>query len=817
MRFLRFESLIIVWAVAALLSTTGCKEDPPPDDVPEPWGEPQLWPGDDVRPELDHPFFDDHPALADLSTYATFVEGWAEDRPDHQHRGAFAVGNGKVFSLLGTADPVNTLHSLVGPVYERDGFFFGDTAITVEQDGYPAAFDREWVARVRGTAVVITRADTDGVSLYTIDFGPHPGGVADLDVPPALVRVLLVTAIDGHSHDVELVLDSYRTLAETDGLVHEQLESDGRYLGYLPWVGTLEGDGDTYRFPLGEVRPGEGNMAVLVLAAGYSLEEVAAVGDQADAATVEDWLDDTVDWWQTYSSQGVQITSDDPRIDDLHDGMRAGIRVQQSAAGAVCPMSQYTLMWLRDTIGPIKFFLRSGLHEEALSTLDYLFLCAAVRGDFSNACESGLTPDDLVQEPDWDNLGQFNGRLAAEGPSYVPLMYRDYVNFTGDMTPVEERWPYLRRALMAQQMEPDGLQTFSGDETYRVAMSAALGHDLVLMYEEDTWSANSSFLMLAAASWMAQTATELGYDEDAADFAELAALAESALETHYLQPEGHYAPFIFRDGMVPETRPFEDVNLKPLWTGVQDPQDPIALTNLQVLQEHAGRGDGTVQTPLDPAYQDALGYHVEEGIHTGMVPGYYLTTVTQLGDSQAQPAFNALHTYADTAGQYGEYMVYDDHSAFQPIYDPAGGIGDYTARHRPWEGGINIDAMLRYLAGPIVPDQGQDADMVLRPHIPNDLRSMELAHLRSGDAVGTLELVQTDQTISVHFTSETEEPFVLLVEVPIPVGATNDVEDGLDEDGDGWSTLPGGERLAHFAPVEIGALGSQWFFVEVVR
>jgi hypothetical protein len=442
-----------VLLAAAMTIATGCREDPQ-DPA---WPEPGLWPGDDVRPDLDHPFFDDHPGLTDLSLYATAVEGPVDERPDHQHRGAFAVGNGRAFSLLGTADPVNTLHSLVGPVYEREGFFFGDSAIAVEQDGQRVDFEREWVARVRGAAVVITRADTDAVSLYTVDFAPHPAGVADLDVPPMVARLVLVQVLDDAEHDVTLLLDTYRTLEQRDGLVVEALDSEGRYLGYVPWSGSLEDDGGEYSVPLGLVRPDSPGQAALALITGTSVEAVASQAAALDDASLDDWLDDTLEWWFSYSDRGVQITGDDPRYADLHDAMRVGIRVQQSAAGAVCPMSQYTLMWLRDTIGPVKFYLRSGLHDEARATLDYLYLCAAVEGDYSNACSSALSSDDLGDEPDWDALGPFSGRLAAEGPSYVPLMYRDYAAFTGDTGPVETRWAYLRRALMAQQMEPDAL------------------------------------------------------------------------------------------------------------------------------------------------------------------------------------------------------------------------------------------------------------------------------------------------------------------------------------------------------------------------
>ncbi len=795
-----------------LARAVGCSEEPQLDPpVPDP-GQPTPWSGEDQRPSLEHPFFDHVEGLDDLSLYATHVSGPVEDRPDHQHRGAFAVGNGLAFSLLGTADPVNTLHSMVGPVYERDGFFFGDLAMTLQVDGQPVAFQEEWIARVRGTAVVITRADTATHSLYTVDHAPHPAGTADLDVPPALVRLMLVTGLEGASGDVTVELDANRDPDEIDGMVVESIESDSRYRGFLPWGCELQADGNGWSIPLGTVGTGDDVRAALVLATGDSVDQLRETEALLDGASAEGWLADTLAWWAAYSGKGVQLTLGDPRVEDLYDGMRVGIRVQQSAAGAVCPMSQYTLMWLRDTIGPVRFYLRAGLHDEARAALDYLFLCAAVEGGLSNACGSGLHPDDLVEEPDWDSLGEFSGRLAAEGPSYVPLMYREFVAFTGDLEPVEQRWPYLRHAMTSQVVEEDGLQPFSGDETFRVAMSAGLGHDLSLAYEDLTWSANSAFLLAAAADWMALTATPAGHVEDVATFDDLAGEARTALADHFLQDGSHYAPFIFREGELAEERPYEDVNLKALWTGALAPDDPLALSNLAALEEAAGRDDGTVQTPLDPQYEDVLGYPVEEGICTGMVPGYYLYNLAVIGDPDGAAAFDALHAYADSAGQYGEYMLYDDLSAFQPIYDAAGGIGDYTARHRPWEGGINLDAMLVYLAGPLrLP--GEDA-LLLRPHLPNSLPSMEIAHLVAGDAAGTLAVSRDGAVLTATFASEAGAPFDARFDLPVPLDAA--AVASFDGPVPGTlTTLPGGEQAVRFDDVVVSAGETVTFTLEV--
>jgi len=765
----------------------------PAQELPEP----EYWPGDDVRPELEAGYFGDYFDQSDLSLYAGMVSGPVEERPDHQRRGAFAFGNGRAFSLIGLTDPLNTLHSPVGPVYDKGSRFFGDVALRLELDGQEVDFEEERIARVRGAGVIVTRADAAEATLYTVDFAPQFPDGDSWDVPPALVRIAVVEVHAG-SHDVVLRVDPRRAPQELEGQLVEVVSADPRYMGYLPWTGAegLTLEGETIAIPMGSLTAGASAEATLVLGTAHAVADLDPIEAEMAASSPEQWLEETLAWWSEFSARGLQLDLPDPRIVDLYDGMRVGIRVQQSAAGATCPMSQYTLVWLRDNIGPMRFFLRAGLHEEARASLDYLHLCARERGDYSNACDSGLSPDDVVDEPDWDALGTFSGRLAAEGPSYVPLMYAKYAEWTGDTQLVADRWPYLRRGLTGQQMDDQGLQPFSGDETFRTAMSAAFGYDLAYMYEDHAWSANSSFLMAAAAGWMGEMAPELGESGDVQLFADLEGRARTALSDHFALPQGHYAPFILHEEGFTEERPFEDVNLKALWTGALEPGDPTALSNLQGLRDAAGRGDGTVQSQIDGQYGEIIGYVVREGVNTGMVPGYYLWNLAAIGDPESEAAFDALHDYADPAGQYAEYMVYDDMTALSPIYDATGAIGDYTARHRPWEGGIDIDAMLYWLLG-AEPRAG--GGLTLKPRLPNGLRWMDAGPVRAGGAAGRLRLERTEEALIATFVSEAEEPFELVMSLPIPEGW--EVESG-EPAGSEWTT-PGGEQMWAFGAVDV--------------
>jgi hypothetical protein len=305
--------------------------------------------------------------------------------------------------------------------------------------------------------------------------------------------------------------------------------------------------------------------------------------------------------------------------------------------------------------------------------------------------------------------------------------------------------------------------------------------------------------MAAAARWMAQAAERLGEAEDQVAFEGLEALALGALEERYLLPEGHYSPLIWRVSGEPEPEPYEDVNLKALWAGSHGVDDQAALDNLASLRAHAGQGDGTIQSILPEPYES---FGIEQGMCTGMVPGYFLANLVAIGDTEAHLAFDALHRYADDGGQVDEYMVYDDMSALAPMYDASGLLGDFTARYRPWEGAIDADAMLLYLAGPMTSDG--TADLVLAPHLPSGLPSMALSGLTTAGAEGDLLVTHSMGSLEARFLNTGADPAIVQLDLPLPPGFGAVMAAGLDGEPAGEIiTMPGGERRARYAAVSV--------------
>ncbi|MFT5679466.1 MAG: hypothetical protein ACI8RZ_000370 [Myxococcota bacterium] len=749
-----------------------CRPDPTPQT------DPADWPGGDVRPILTHGFFDTH-NLGALSLYATCVEG--EDRPDWRHRGALAVGNGHAFALLGLADPLNTIHGMTGPTYSTGDRFFRDIAFSLQLDGEDAPMEQEWAGRPRQTGLAVTRGDVDGVSLVTVDYAPR---LADGSAPPVVVRELLVRSEADADVSVVILARSPTMPTLEDGHYVDALSD--RRLGLLSPDLDWQPRSDALALDLGTLAPGEERRVGVVLAVGEDADDLDALADLVAAADRDAWLSETLADWHAFSDRGLTLTAADQRWGDLVDGMRVGIRLQTTAGGGISPMSRYTRVWLRDTIGPVRFLLRAGLVDEAEAALDYLHACHVDAGDYVNSCSAVLDPEAIGEAPGWSALPDFTGRVAAEGPSYVPLAYATHAAWTGDFDRVSARWDYLSRGLLAQSISEDGLQPWSGDETFRLAMAAAFGYPLEPPLHTDAHSALSGILSAAAGDAMASLADALG--EDAAPFTGRATLARSGLAATFRQPEGHLAAISWHTegdghGMGLDARPYEDVALHTVWSGAQAPDD-AAMAELDAYRSVAGQGDGTFLSPLDPMYSGLLNLDIEQGVFSGMLPGYALFTLNALGDMESEGAFNAVHRFVDTTGQLTENIVYDDASALHILYDATGSLSDISARYRPWEGGIVLDAVLSYLLG--VEPEG-DGVVRLRPHLPNGQPWMTAEGLVVGDSVFDLH-VEPDR---ITVTAVTDVVVVL--------------ESGWEQDGAESMTLPGGEPLWRAAPVPLSA------------
>jgi hypothetical protein len=107
--------------------------------------------------------------------------------------------------------------------------------------------------------------------------------------------------------------------------------------------------------------------------------------------------------------------------------------------------------------------------------------------------------------------------------------------------------------------------------------------------------------------------------------------------------------------------------------------------------------------------------------------------MTVLGHPVAYAAFNMVRQSLDTSGNLQEYMILDDHAGLTLAYQPDGKHepSDYTAKYRPWEGGIVLDAVMQFLFG-FEPDANVGR-IDLRPHLPNGWPAMTATGLRAKD------------------------------------------------------------------------------------
>jgi len=675
---------------------------------------PELWPNPDTAlPQAQ--YFTERDWLLDLSTW--WGEGCGRGEPDNARwMGDFGTGNGHVFALSGYACPLNTLHTMVGPDYQQESAFFRDTSVQAALGAEPVTVRDGRMFRVRRTAILVSSERADDLHLYTVTFAVQ-GADRDDPVNRAIIRVAVV---------VNCTFDTIQDVRLLTGDGTTTREGRDRTL-----VALAPDAADPGAVSLGDLAPGEEKTAVFAYVMSVGGEGEPETIAALRAAGADRLLENTRDRWFKRLQNAAVLESPDPRVDDLLENMLVTVLTQQTYLGGVSPMSRYTLMWIRDTAGAVRFFARMGLLEEARAMLDYYHLGAVMRGDIGNALDLDYDPETPPPEPDWASMPPFSGRCEGETPSYLPLMAHWYTRASGDTSLLASQTGFLKRALLAQNISEEGLIPFSGDETYRGAMGLALGLAIEHDYVGCCKSANSSFLFTASARALACELEALGNTDDPPVLREKAALVLEAADSHYWRDDEMYAPFLDESDPANLPVPFEDVSTKPLWTGCLTPDDPRAQTNLENVIALKGTEDGFLQTPLHPDYDNYLELDIHAGVYTGMMPGYYLYNLALTDHPEGESAFNALQLAASPSGNFAEYQIYDDHSALQVIYEHGGTLGDLTARYRPWEGGISIDAMVFYLTG-FEPD-APDGTIKLAPRLPNLWPRMSWTGLRVGD------------------------------------------------------------------------------------
>ncbi|MEM2914915.1 MAG: hypothetical protein QXH91_05915, partial [Candidatus Bathyarchaeia archaeon] len=484
---------------------------------------------------------------------------------------------------------------------------------------------------------------------------------------------------------------------------------------------------------VGDLLPQQEYLTLYVFAFGKSLDEALNNWLFAVSQNFHQILDDTYSWWLADSLNGAQVITSSERFDDLIEGLRTTIRVQQTYLGAVSQMSEYSLTWTRDIIGPALFLTLLGRFDEYKKMIDYYWYGVLISGNIRNAMPLDLDITSVPPQPDWDSLPELSGRTAAETPSYIVWQYKLYYLATGDFQPIEERYGMLKHCIIHQAFREGGLLPFSGDETFRNIMMVAFGHPLNSVYEDMFYSANSSFLFVPAAEFMRDVAIKLGKTEDAELFDELAKMVRTKAEKYYWMEDGKfYSPAVWIDSLIPLDKPYEDVATQPLWTGYLSPDNPQAKENLLTLMNMLGYPDGTVQSPPAPEYQflvDLL--NIKEGVATGMTYGYYLDNLARVDHPMAEISFLSFDKIFNDTGNTDEVIIHDDFSRFAYFFEPFGFVCDLTARYRTWEGGIDGTALLRYLFG--LEQYAPDNKIKIAPHLPRGWDKASFLNGRVGD------------------------------------------------------------------------------------
>jgi hypothetical protein len=306
------------------------------------------------------------------------------------------------------------------------------------------------------------------------------------------------------------------------------------------------------------------------------------------------------------------------------------------------------------------------------------------------------------KQVDWDRVEV----PPSEVPSWIVLMHFWYWRVTRDHDLIVAHKPLLERCLRGQRRVDDVLLPFHGDETWLHGAFYSLWPDRVpdgRFIADDQWQGRSAFSFAAGVQYLlciqALGEMENGIDEalhpekyegdggkDPAKKPGQRYLARSftfmqALEKAYwIEDLGMFAPALSPLTRQHHRQPYADVNLMPLWLGWTFPTGEKSRDNLKNTLARTWLRDGRIgQTPTT-------------GYACGHTQGKFVVALTERDAKDRLDAVDALLKMAEPAGEWGE--VYDDNGRPVAAYD-----AQWPNRCRPWESGINLDALLVALTG----------------------------------------------------------------------------------------------------------------------
>lgn len=669
-------------------------------------------------------FLKENAWLMNKSRWSLHVDTSKQKLP-RSRLGAFAVGNGYAFTLIGLNQPLNTLHGMTGPTYSSP--FFGDEWIEVSADGEKTDLPKQRIWLARGTAVVVTQEKNDQIELYTVNFAP-PG-------LQAIMRVLIVKNISAAAlKNVSVVCKLYGDKEETQNEMLQKRDDRLLSTGALDEKAYVENGGVV--IPFGDVAPGGEKTAVHYLILTRSDEDKTKTLSALKKERLT-LLSKTKAYWDKWLSDALKIITPDEKVNDFIEGMAVSLKIQQMANGAQVPVVKYAdRSHDRENVNIARFLLFMGKFEDVKDMILFCYKAAIKNGEIINSQDILTDVAHLPPEPDWETmpLDNINAHYhAAERPSWTILQFYWYYKHTDDAALIKKVYPYLRRNLAGQEITDEGLLPFHGDD---------MGQIIFPMYVskaplEKMVSADSSFAFVAAAEGMREMAERLGKKDDAVLFKNLADKVRNAAEKHYwLTGENNYVPALMKDSGDAVKQLFADIGLKPVWTGYVKYGDEIhakknLLSHINVLL----RTDGTLKMAQNTP------------VYFGQVPGLFLYNLSYFDHPHAEKAFNAIDFIADPAGQFAEAHK-NNHLPLAVNMDATGLKKEDARRLGPWEGSVNAYAAAFYLTG--IAADAQKNELLLAPHLPNGWEKLQVKNCHVGKNVVDFEVFDPGRGVRVY-------------------------------------------------------------------
>ncbi len=512
--------------------------------------------------------------------------------PNFSQLGAYPIGNGRVFAVIGLTVPLGTASDTLGPTYQKVQGMMGSFLPIVIVDGEAVVPPAQSIAWVAPGGVVHTRwEDNRGLRVDILHTVPP-----DVD---AIVRVIVVTN-NGDEPLRDLALGQATSVPAAEAVVGDLVaERKARIrLGFagartevvsLDATAALPGGLEDRRQPLGRTFEDADPPSIVrcrlgTLESGQSVAKLAWVSfaddEQAEAATIAaieerglTLFEDAHKWWQDWADATVNVEGAPDQLGEFLNISKYLCRVQQAEAGGYSPMHKYSYRWIRDANGPVMHLLDAGDFESVARDLQYHYMGCAMRGEVGNNLPLNLP----VEEPpavDWSAAPTPKAEIA----SFVILQNYWYWMHTGETEQLAARWDYLKACLDGQEVDAQGRLPFHGDETYRFPgynlLSVNQTEDVADYVHLRLRSADSAFDYVAAAEAMAEMAGAIGKDDDAPAFREAARTVRRATEKYYWQPKlGYYAPAMSEFSGEVHRYPFANINMRPTWIGYADGDD----------------------------------------------------------------------------------------------------------------------------------------------------------------------------------------------------------------------------------------------------